>query len=379
VFDFDTPIDRRGTHATKAEQYKHLDAIPMWVADMDFATSPAILEVLKQRVDHGVFGYTGTWDGLNESVVNWLSKQHGWQIDADWLVWLPGVVPSFNAVCRAFSNNQSAIAVQTPNYPPLLNAHALSGAQSYQVPSVLQEGRWTLDFDVLESHLQKKECTLFFLCNPFNPGGSILNKDELDTIVELCRNNKVTLCSDEIHCDIRLDESAKHIPIGRLEPNSITLMSAGKTFNIAGLSCSFAVIPNPKIKQRFTDAAVGMMSWPNLMGLLATETAFSESAEWHSALLSYLRKNRNELVTRINAINGLEVVSPQATYLAWLDATGLQDNNGSQESPFQQFINAGVIPSDGGEFGSKGFVRLNFGCTFATLDKALTRIESCFE
>lgn len=372
MFDFDTPIDRSGTHSIKVEQYKHLDAIPMWVADMDFATAPAILEALQRRVDHSVFGYTDAWDSLNNSVINWLKKHHDWQIETDWLVWLPGVVPSFNAVCRAFSDNQSAVAVHTPNYPPLLNAHALSGAQSFQVPSVLQKGRWTLDFDVLQSHLQKKECNLFFLCNPFNPGGSVLNEAELKTIVELCRRNNVTLCSDEIHCDIRLDESAKHIPAGSLEPNSITLMSAGKTFNIAGLSCSFAVIPNPGIRKKFTDAAAGIMSWPNLMGLIATEAAFSQSHDWHMALLSYLRKNRDELVVRINKIDGLKVLEPQATYLAWLDARELGKN------AFKQFIKAGVVPSNGSEFGAEGFIRLNYGCTFAILDRALTQLEQHF-
>lgn len=372
MFDFDGPPDRSGTHALKHDEHLGQDVIAMWIADMDFRSAPPVVDALDERIRHGVFGYTLPWEALGQRVVEWVGRRHGWAVQTDWIVWLPGVVPGFNAACRAFCTDGQAVAVPTPGYPPLLEAPGLHGARRLEVATVVRGGRWTIDLNSLEHQLKRSDCALLLLCNPMNPCGSLLTKQELDAVVGLCRHYGVTLCSDEIHCDLTLDPDTRHIPAGSLDPGTITLMSASKTFNFPGLNCAFAVIPNRPVRERFIRAMDGLVSWPGLMGYLATEAAFGLGGAWRRALLDYLRANRDELVRRVNAIEGLEIIPPQATFLAWIDASGLGAD------PYQKFLEAGVAPSPGRDFGAPGFVRLNFGCSRGLLDAALGRLERAF-
>ena len=370
-YSFDVPFSRDGTHAEKHERYRALKAIPMWVADTDFQSPGCVADALQARVKHGAFGYTHPYDSVNHATLAWLKTHYDWDVDASALVWLPGVVPAFNVASAAFTQPGNGIAVQTPNYPPLRSVAPRHGCEPRYIETVLESGRWTLDLVALEQHFQQDDCSLFILCNPMNPCGTRLTEAELRHISQLAQAHGVQICSDEIHCDLLLNDEVPHLPMGKLDPNAITLMAASKTFNIAGLSCSFAVIPNPDIRKRFVTASEGWMSQPNLLGLVATEAAFTDGQDWLDRQIAYLRSNLEYLQAFMPRLPGVTLQAPEATFLAWLDctATGLQH-------PFQHFLDHGVALSDGTPFGERQFVRLNFGCSRAQLAEALLRMET---
>lgn len=372
---FDQAPDRSQTDAFKWKKYQGKDILPMWVADTEFRCAEPILEAIKREVDAGILGYTlpAQHQGANAAVVRWLADKHDWQIEPEWIVWMPGVVPAFNVACKALCKTGQKVIVQTPNYPPLLAAPKLHGLERLDVPTVCVDERWTIDFDALEQYAADPDCKLFIMCNPMNPVGSVLSHAELDRIADICARNNVTLCSDEIHCDLILTEDARHIPAGRhntLANNSITLMAASKTFNVAGLGAAFAIIPDAALRRRFSLAAQGMIPWVNILGLVATEAAFTQCDDWHQECLQYLRANRDYLVKAINSIEGLQALSPKATFLLWVDAAGLGVDN------TQQWCEAkGVGPSPGADFGEPSFFRLNYGCPRSHLETAIARLS----
>jgi cystathionine beta-lyase len=373
---FDQIIDRSPTNALKWERYKDRNILPMWIADTEFRCAQPILEAIKARAEHGLLGYTlpAHAQGPNNAVIHWLAKQYDWQIEAQWIVWTPGVVPAFNVACKAYCQAGDKVMVQTPNYPPLLAAPKLNALQRVDINSVEVDGRWTLDFAALEREAADPACKLFILCNPMNPVGSVLSESELACIADICTRHNVMLCSDEIHCDLILDPNAKHLPAGKLPAlahNSVTLMAASKTFNVAGLGTSFAIIPDPQVRKAFTLASQGMVPWANVLGLVATEAAFTQCDAWHQAEIEYLRANRDYFVEKINQIAGLKLLAPQATFLAWIDASGLGVDNA------QAYFEAkGVGPSPGIDFGDDNFVRINFGCPREYLEQAIACLTS---
>jgi cystathionine beta-lyase len=374
--NFDQLVDRQGTYSFKWERYKGKDIIPLWVADSEFKCAEPIVNALHERVEHGVYGYhlPAEYEPANQAVVRWLKDKHDWQIEADWIVWTPGVVPAFNVACQAYCQPGDRVLVQQPNYPPMLAAPALNELIKEPIDTVLKEGRWTLDFDAFEEKAALPETKLFIMCNPMNPVGSVMTEAELAKVEEICLKHGVVLCSDEIHCDLILDESVKHIPAGKL-PNigeqTITLMAASKTFNVAGLGTSFAIIPDKKIRTQFTKAAAGIVPWVNFMGLVATEVAFTQCDEWHQAQLDYLRGNLDYIEQQVNEIEGLSFVRPEATFLAWIDASGLQ-----QDNVHSYMESKGVGPSPGKDFGWPQFTRINFACRRELLEEAFARLKA---
>lgn len=372
---FDQVADRQGTFAYKWEKYKGKDILPLWIADTEFKCAQPILDALQQRVEHGLLGYTlpAHHAPAIEAVVNWLARQYNWHIQPEWLVWTPGVVPAFNTAIKAYCQAGDKVMVQTPNYPPLLAAPGINHLEKVEIRTIEQDGRWTLDLDQLEQQAADPACKLFIVCNPMNPVGSVLSADELNTIADICQRHNVLLCSDEIHCDLILDQQAKHIPaskIDALKNQSVTLMAASKTFNIAGLGTSFAIIPDTKLRNQFNLAARGIVPWVNILGLAATEAAFTQCDDWHQAQLNYLRANRDYLVEHINQIDGLQMNAPQATFLAWVDGSGL-----GVESPQRWCEDKGVGPSPGVDFGDSQFIRFNFGCPRSHLEQAIERLR----
>lgn len=373
---FDSTPDRANTYAFKYEKYKGKDIIPTWVADTEFACAPEILDAIKTRVDHGILGYylPAQYEPANTAIVEWLDTQHDWQIQSDWIVWVPGVVPGFNAVCKGFCQPGQKVIVQTPNYPPLLAAPQLNGLTKVEVGTVEIEGRLTIDFEALEQAAADPDCKLFIVCNPMNPVGTVLSQQELTRIADICNTHDVLLCSDEIHCDLVLEPDAKHLPAGRdkqLADNSITLMAASKTFNVAGLGAAFAIIPDRKVRQAFSQAMAGLVPWVNVLGLVATEAAFTEAKQWHAQELDYLRGNRDYLVDAINRIPGLKALSPDATFLLWVDASGLGVDN------VQAWCESkGVGPSPGKDFGAPHCFRINYGCSRNMLEAIVSRLAS---
>lgn len=372
IFDFDTPIDRRNTGSMKWEKYKGKDIIPLWVADMDFRVPPAVIEALHNCVEHGIFGYAVSTEELLEVILAVLQKDYSWNVQPDWVVWLPGLVTGINVSCRSVGEDQDDVLTAVPAYPPFLTAPKYSRRNLITVDLVEDKGRWTFDFDRLERAITPRT-SLFILCNPHNPVGRVFTEDELRTLTSICEKHDITICSDEIHCNLILDQDKTHVPTATLNPDiarrTITLMAPSKTFNLPGLGFSFAVIADARLRQRFQKVMVGIVPHVGVMGYAAALTAYRDSAEWHAELIEYLRKNRDIVERTIRDIPGLSMPHVEATYLAWIDThtTGLKD-------PAKFFEDAGVGLWDSRDFGGSNAVRLNFACRRALLDKALDRM-----
>jgi len=372
-FDFDTLPERRDTASLKWDRYQGRDVIPMWVADMDFVTAPPILEALEARVRHGIFGYTHAPSELGPVVRDMLLREHGWQIDPAWLVWLPSLVVGLNVVCRAFADPGDDVLTSVPIYPPFLSAPPHSACRTVRVPLAERSGRWEWDLSALQSALSERAKVLL-LCNPHNPTGRVFTRDELSGIAEVTRSRDLVLVSDEIHCGLVLDDSATHVPLATLGSDvaerSVTLMSASKTFNLPALGCAFAIVPDRALRVRLKRAMDGIVHHAGALGYTATLAAFRDGGDWHRALLDYLRENRDLVERSIAEMPGLSTWHAEATYLTWIDARGLEVKDAAK-----WFEEAGVGLFDGAEFDAPGFVRLNFACPRSLLREALERMR----
>jgi cystathionine beta-lyase len=376
-YDFDTPIDRRGTYSDKWDKYQDTDIIPLWVADMDFASPPAILAALRERIDHGVLGYTRTPDPLIETVCEHLKSNYQWDVSPEWLVFIPGLVCGLNITCAATGEINSGVLTATPVYPPFFSAPKNANRRVIPMPLAHMSDRWHFDFELFEKSIQP-DTKLFLLCNPHNPVGRCFDKEELLAIAKLCEKHDLVICADEIHNELILDPSKKHIPLASLSPEisrrTITLIAPSKTYNIPGLGASIAIISDPTLRAKFKRAMAGIVPHVNVLGLVAALAAYRDCQNWRAELLDYLRGNRDFVAQSIGKIAGLSVSPVEATYLSWIDARDLH-----LEDPAGFFEKAGVGLSDGIPFMGKGFVRLNFGCPRSTLQTALLRMEEAVE
>lgn len=372
--EFDQIIDRRGTGSVKWDKYRDRDILPLWVADMDFRSPPAVIEALHERVSHGVFGYTAPPDDLPGVIAEHLRAEFDWTIDVEWLVWLPGLVTGLNVASRTVGQEGDAVATLVPVYPPFLSAPSLTGRQLVTIRLEQINGRWGIDFDLLERSITP-HTRLFMLCNPHNPVGRAFGRQELEQLADLALRHNLIICSDEIHAGLILDEDRRHIPIASLAPEvadrTITLQAPSKTFNIPGLGCSFAVISEPSLRRAFKRAMGMLVPHVNTLGYTATLAAYRHGEAWHRELLAYLQGNRDLVGKMVEELPGLSTTHVEATYLAWVDTreSGLTDPAGFFEA-------AGVGLSDGREFDGNGFVRLNFGCPRPLLQEALQRMKN---
>jgi cystathionine beta-lyase len=383
-FDFATPPDRRATDSQKWQKYAGRDVLPMWVADMDFRSPPALIEALHRRVDHGIFGYARPVKSTVDAVVDALAQRYGWRVEPSWLVWLPGLVVGLNVTTQAFAAPGDEVLTLTPIYPPFMSAPKNSGRVSVQVPLVLRPGmgpvagRWEIDWDALERAVTPRT-KLFFLCNPHNPVARVWRRDELTRLAEFCLRHSLILCSDEIHCDLILDPAQAHVATATLSPEiaarTITLMAPSKTYNVPGLGTSLAIISDPMRRAQFVRATAGIVAEVTALGFTACEAAYRDCEPWRQALLATLRGNRDFLVDFVaRELPGVTIDAPiEATYLAWITVSAL-----NLADPVAHFEKHGVGLSDGAFFGvPKGrYVRINFGCTRATLAEALRRMKS---
>ncbi len=376
AFDFDRLIDRRSLPSEKWGRYAGRDVLPLWVADMDFAAPPAVIEALHRRIDHGVFGYTDAWPSLEQAVVEGLQRDHRWSIEPDWLVWLPGVVTGFNLACGLAGQPGDGVLTATPVYPPFLTAPVNTGRVLQRVEFVLRDGRWQWDWDALEA-ARTPSTRLLLLCSPHNPVGRVFDEDELRRLAEFAARHDLLVCSDEIHCGLVLDEARPHRPLAALDDaiarRTITLMAPSKTWNIPALYCAFAIIPDTALRRRYRHAMRGVVPHVNVLGMIAAEAAYRDGDAWRQALLAYLRGNRDRVLEAVAVMPGLSTTRPEATYLAWIDCRAMMAACAVAD-PVAFFEAAGVGLSDGAAFGAPGFVRLNFGCPRATLDEALARM-----
>jgi cystathionine beta-lyase len=378
AFDFDLVPERRGTDSQKWQKYAGRDVLPLWVADMDFKSSPAIIEALHARVEHGIFGYARPVKSTVDAVIEAMERRYGWKIDPAWIVWLPGLVVGLNVVAQAFAQSGEEVLTLTPVYPPFMSAPKNSARVSTSVPWVHDGSGWAIDWDALERAVTPRT-KLFYLCNPHNPLARVWRRAELVRLADFCERHNLVLCSDEIHCDLILDPALPHIPTSVLSPEiaarTLTLMAPSKTYNVPGLGTSLAIIPDAMRRARFLRATAGIVAEVTCLGFTACEAAYRDSEPWRQALLAYLRGNRDYLLGAIaRELPGIRVEAPvEATYLLWLNVSALGLDN-----PTAHFEQHGVGLSDGAMFGAaKGsHVRLNFGCPRATLVEAIRRMKA---
>lgn len=387
-YDFDQIIDRRPTDSYKWKTYAQ-DALPMWVADMDFAAPQPVTQALLKRVEHGIFGYpVGLANSpkdlpeLRGTIVDRLMRLYGWAIEPEDIVFIPGVVTAFNLACHALATPEQAVLVQTPVYTPILTAAQETGIVHQEMELTRHpDCSYRVDWDLFEASLTP-QTSLFLLCNPHNPVGKVFQPAELERLAEICLKHGVEICSDEIHSDL-VFSGQRHTPIASLDSeiaqHTITLIAPSKTFNLAGLQCSFAIIPNHELRKRYLQSRKGLVPWVNGLGLLAAQVAYEQGQEWLDQLLQYLEANRDYLYDYVQKyLPGIEMALPQATYMAWLDCRGTS----LAENPYQICLEQGRLAlNDGEKFGrgGEGFVRLNFGCPRALLVEGLGRLRQVLD
>lgn len=380
-YNFDQYIERRGGESYKWHDYGD-DVLPLWVADMDFVVPEPVIRALQERVAHGIFGYSRPSPNLMDVICERMQQLYHWTVSPDQIIFLPGLVTGLNVISRAVGSPGSGVLVQTPVYPPFLKAPLNHGRILDGSELIAQrEGRrltYELDAAAFEAAITPRT-GLFILCNPHNPVGRCYTAAELTRMAEICLRHNLVICSDEIHCDLLLD-NARHIPIASLSPEiaerTITLMAPSKTFNLAGLKCSFAIVANVELRRRLNRVVAGMALAVNVMGLTAALAAYRDGGEWLDQLRVYLTANRDFVVNYVQEyLPGLTTTVPEATYLAWFDCR----EAGIEGNPYQFFLKqARVALNDGAHFGpgGDGFVRLNFGCPRSILTEALEQMRS---
>lgn len=370
---FDQIISRHHTDSLKWEKYAGKDIIPMWVADMDFAIAEPIQQALVERVAHPVFGYTVAGTGVRESIIAHLKNEYDWTIESDWLVFLPGVVTGLAISCRAFCKDDDKIMVNPPIYQHFYDSHEGKRQSLTKVPLHKANGRWTYDLNSMQAACTD-DMSMIMMCSPHNPTGTVFTSDELKAVGNLCEQNDMMIISDEIHCDLVIDGTSKHIPTAAACPEHadriVTIMSASKTWNLAGLNASFAIISNAEKREQFVNACQSVVSMPPPLAYVATEAAYGASDEWRQALLQYLKSNYDRIDAALDTIPGLALEPLQATYLAWIDASELELDN--TQAYFEEH---GVGLSSGEQFGQPQYIRLNFACPASVLDEGLERMR----
>ena len=379
-FDFDRVIDRRGSDSNKWHKFGP-DVVPLWVADMDFASPPPVVEALRARVEHGVFGYLreGCPAELVDVFVERCRKRYGWDVPREALVLMPGVNPANNVAARTVCKAGDGFVILTPAYPPLLRVPG-NVALEPRLPALVRgaDGRYEIDFDAFERAITPST-KAFLLCNPHNPVGRVYTRRELERLAAICLRHDLTILADEIHCDL-VYPGHEHVPMASIAPEvaarTITLMAPSKTFNQAGLKASVTIITDPKLRERFMAARVDMVQpTANVLGYTAMLAAYRDGGPWHDALLRYLEANRDYLMDYVRRrLGGIGMSPVEGTYLAWLDCRpiGLDD-------PFTFFLEkAKVAFNDGKTFGAAGdgFVRLNFGTPRSILTDGLERMRT---
>ena len=375
VFDFDTPVNRLETDSIRWDGFNSKKILPLWVADMDFKSPPCVIKALEERVQHGIYGYTHSPQQMNGLIADYLQEQYQWQVDPDWIVILPSIVSGLYTVVQQLTDSDESVLIPNPVYHHLRLACTNANRPYQEMPLELKQDRWVLPSANLENLFSTKTKLALF-CNPQNPGSTVFTREELKEFAEICLQNNVWICSDEIHAGLVLDENKKHIPLAsiskEISEKTITLMSLNKTFNFPGIGLAWAVAENPVLRKAIQVGLHQTIAPPSLLAYIATIAAIQEGEPWRKELIRYLRVNSDLIRERINKIARLNVGKLEGSYLAWIDCAKL-----NHPDPYQLFLDAGLATSPGSQFGQNKFVRLNFGTQRARLIQALNIIESC--
>lgn len=381
-YDFSRPTDRRGTDSYKWDSAPEADIIPLWVADMDFETFPAITEALQRRVAHGIFGYTRVPEAYYEAVCRWFDKRHGWHIAPEHIIYTSGVVPAVSAVIKALTLPGDQVIVQGPVYNCFFSSIRNNGCEMVSNSLIYnkEELRYEIDFDDLERKLKHERARLMLLCNPHNPGGRVWTRDELTRVAELCRKYGVRVVSDEIHCELTLYDN-EYVPFGslpdELSRGSITCCSPSKAFNTAGLQIANIVCRDAEVRNRIDRAInINEVCDVNPFGVIALQAAYSDDGyEWLAQLRAYISANYDLLCERFaRELPKCKVMRMEGTYLAWIDCSELHISSDEIEEMLMHenkvWVNAGSM------YGAEGaaFIRINMACTSELLNEGITRI-----
>ncbi len=380
-YDFDEVVPREGTYSLKWDARERIfgksDILPLWVADMDFKTPDFIIDALRKRLDHEVLGYTFRSESYFQSIVDWMKQRHDWDIKKEWISYSPGVVAGLNLLIEAFSEEGDEVIIQKPVYFPFFDSVLGNKRVVLENPLKIVDGRYAFDLEDLKSKVSEKT-KLLLLCNPQNPGGMVWTKEELLPLCNFCVENNILIVSDEIHSDL-VFPGYKHTPVPTLSEeiaqNSVVCMAPSKTFNLAGLTTSFLIIPNKRNWARYErQLNVPHLHMGNIFGHIGLETAFTQGEEWRKQLVEYLQGNFNFMVEYLEEyLPEIKPMKLEATYLAWIDFSGL---GLTDDELHQSLLEAGVGLNKGAQFGKQGvgYMRLNLGCTRATLEEALLRM-----
>ena len=381
--NFDQFIDRKQTESLKWNCYPQ-EVLPMWIADTDFLSPPAVIDALHKRVDHGIFGYGNTPVGLDQVVIDRVKRLYDWDVHLEQIGYVPGIVTGFTLILRALCEKGDSVIFQTPAYPPFIESPKASGLVGIQNPMYLDDkGIYRIDFDLFEKQIIENKVKIYICCNPHNPTGRVFDQDELSKLAEICLRHNVIICSDEIHGDI-VYPGKKHRPIASLSPEiskiTATFMAPSKTYNIAGLHASVAIIQDDELRAKYEAYKSFLVGSPNVLALIAAKAAYEFGDEWLAEQLVYLEGNRDFIGQEISegSLPGIRWSKPEATFLAWLDCRELP-----VEGNLQEFFmrTAKVCMNDGSTFGKagEGFLRLNYGCTRAVLTQALNQMAEAIK
>ena len=375
-FDFDRIIDRRNTHSYKWDV--KADELPMWVADMDFGTEPAVVEAIEKRLRQGAFGYNTVPDSFRESIIRWWQRRHRFTMEKEWILYCTGVVPAISSIVRKMTEIGDDIVVLAPVYNIFYNSILNNGRKLLASELRYADGSYTIDYADLEEKLSRETTSLFIFCNPHNPIGKVWDRPTLELIAELCIKHDVLVVSDEIHCDLTHIGHA-YIPFASLSKEiadrTISCIAPTKTFNIAGLQTAAIVIPNPEIRKQ-VDRGINTdeVAEPNTFAIQAAEAAFDEGEEWLEELREYLELNREFLIGSLKElVPEVQVIEAEATYLAWIDCAAITEDTKALCAFIRE--KTGLYLSAGDIFGGNGsrFVRWNYACPKALLEDGIQR------
>ena len=379
-YNFDEIIPRRGTNSYKWDSAKEEEVLPMWVADMDFRTAPPVIEALRKRVEHGIFGYTKVPPAYYETVVNWFSRRHGWQIEPDWILYTSGVVPALSAVIKALTVPGDRILVQTPVYNCFFSSIRNNGCEIVSNPLLYGNDTYQIDFDDLERKVADPKVKLLLLCNPHNPAGRVWTRPELVRIGEICLQNNVRVIADEIHCEL-VYPGHTYIPFASISDeflaNSVTCISPSKAFNLAGLQIANIVSVDEEVRKKIYRAInINEVCDVNPFGVEALMAAYKEGEEWLEELKHYLLHNYNYLRIYFQEhLPHLTVTLLEGTYLVWVDCRALQQSSeeiaGRLLEKEKLWVNEGSLYGEAGE----GFIRINIACPRELLKEGLDRLR----
>lgn len=386
-YNFDELIERRGTDCVKVDEvetrFGRSGLIPLWVADMDFRTPHFIVDALKKRCEHAIFGYTFASDAYYNSIIHWVKNLHQWQVKREWLSYIPGIVKGIGQAVMCFTLPGEKVIIQPPVYHPFRIVPTLEGRAVVNNPLKIVNGKYTMDFEQLESVIDEK-CKLFILCNPHNPGGIVWEKETLQKLAAICSAHNILVISDEIHAEMVYPEY-KHHPFATVSAaaaqNSITFMAPSKTFNIAGIVSSYAIISDPVIRKKFFGfLEASELDSAHIFAYVATFAAYEQGESWRRQMIKYVKDNVSFVDHYLKThIPGIKAYLPQASFLVWLDCRAL---NLSQSELVSLFVNeARLALNDGSMFGpgGEGYMRLNVGCPRSILEKALNNLKTALE